>query len=236
MSGYFEYMFSYIWILIPGLLLGFWAQLKVQGAYSKYSRMQNKRGITGARAAHYILEAYNLSHIPVERINGHLTDHYDPSNKVLRLSESVYNGTDVAALGVAAHEVGHAIQHDRGYVPLTLRNSFYPLCAIGNQFGPYMVLIGIMISGAGSFSTLLMSVGIILFAFAVFFSLITLPVEFDASNRAIKILNRGGFLDSEELHGAKKVLDAAALTYVAAAVSSVLSLLRLVLIANRNRE
>lgn len=236
LGGYLEYTFSYIWILIPGLLLGFWAQLKVQGAYSKYSRMQNRRGITGAQAARYILEAYNLNHIPIERVSGHLTDHYDPSNKVLRLSDSVYNGTDVAALGVAAHEVGHAIQHDRGYVPLTLRNSFYPICAIGSQFGPYMVLIGIMIGGAGYFSSLVMYGGIILFSFAVFFSLITLPVEFDASNRAIKILNKGGFLNSEELYGAKKVLDAAALTYVAAAVSSILSLLRLILIANRNRE
>ena len=139
-------------------------------------------------------------------------------------------------MGIAAHEVGHAIQHDRGYAPLTLRNGFYPLCAIGDQFGPFLVLAGIMIGGAGSFSYAVMMAGIILFAFAVLFSLITLPVEFDASNRAIKILDKGGFLDSEELDGAKKVLKAAALTYVAAAVTSVLSIIRLILLANRRRD
>ncbi|CCG56068.1 peptidase membrane zinc metallopeptidase [Brachyspira pilosicoli WesB] len=234
-GGYFEYYFGYIWILIPGILLGLWAQMKVNGAYSKYSRVENKRGITGAQTAKYILDAYGLN-IPIERINGHLTDHYDPSAKVLRLSNNVYNGTDVAALGIAAHEVGHAIQHDRSYAPLTLRNSFYPLCAIGNQFGPMLVLIGIVIGGAGSISQYLMMGGIILFSFAVLFSLITLPVEFDASNRAIKILDKGGFLDSEELYGARKVLNAAALTYVAAAVTAVLSLLRLLMLANRRRD
>ena len=148
----------------------------------------------------------------------------------------VYIGMDVAALGIAAVEVGHAIQHDRGYTPLTLRNGFYPLCAIGDHFGPFLVLAGLLIGGAGSFSQTIMLIGIILFAIAVFFSLITLPVEFDASNRAIKILDKGGFLDSEELDGAKKVLKAAALTYVAAAVTSVLSLIRLILIANRRRD
>ena len=216
MFGYFEYYFGYIWILIPGIILGFWAQMKVKSTYAKYSRMENK------------------------------TDHYDPSARVLRLSSGVYDGTDVAALGVAAHEVGHAIQHDRGYAPLSIRNGFYPLCAIGDQFGPYLVLIGIMIGGAGSFSYYIMMAGIILFAFAVFFSLVTLPVEFDASNRAIKILDKGGFLDSEELEGgfldseeldgAKKVLSAAALTYVAAAVTAILTLLRLLMLAQRRRD
>lgn len=234
-EGYLEYYFGYIWILIPGLILGFWAQAKVKGTYAKYSRIENRRGITGEQTAKHILNAYGIN-IPIERINGNLTDHYDPSSKVLRLSSGVYNGTDVAALGIAAHEVGHAIQHDRGYAPLTLRNGFYPLCAIGDQFGPFLVLAGILIGGTGSISHIVMMAGIILFAFAVFFSLVTLPVEFDASNRAIKILDKGGFLDSEELEGAKKVLKAAALTYVAAAVTSVLSLIRLLLIANRRRD
>jgi len=223
---------SYIWILIPGLLLGFWAQIKVNGTYSKYSGIKNKRGITGAETAKYILKAYNIN-IPVEKIGGKLTDHYDPRAKVLRLSYGVYEGTDVAALGIAAHEVGHAIQHDKGYAPLILRNGFYPLCALGDRLGPYLVLIGILIGGAGYFSHAVMMAGIILFSFAVFFSLVTLPVEFDASNRAVKILDNGGFLDSEELDGAKKVLNAAALTYVAAAVTSVLTLLRLILLSRR---
>ena len=238
MYSFFEYQFAYIWILIPGILLGLWAQLKVQGTYAKYSKLRNRRGITGAQTAKYILEGYGLN-IPIERVSGKLTDHYDPSNKVLRLSEGVYNGTDVAALGVAAHEVGHAIQHDRGYSPLQVRNGFYPLCAIGDQFGPYLVLIGIMMGMGGSSSSIsyyIMMAGILLFSFAVFFSLVTLPVEFNASSRAIKILDKGGFLDKEELYGAKKVLDAAALTYVAAAVSSILTLLRLLLIAQRRRD
>ena len=234
-GGYLEYYFGYIWILIPGLILGFWAQAKVKGTYAKYSRVQNRRGITGEQTAKHILSAYGID-IPVERINGSLTDHYDPRAKVLRLSSGVYSGTDVAALGIAAHEVGHAIQHDRGYTPLTLRNGFYPLCAIGDQFGPFLVLAGILIGGAGSFSQIIMTAGIILFAFEVFFSLITLPIEFDASNRVIKILDKGGFLDSEEIDGAKKVLKAAALTYVAASVISVLSIIRLILIANRRRD
>lgn len=235
LGGYFEYYFGYIWILIPGILLGFWAQMKVKSTYAKYSRVENKRGITGAQTARYILEGYGID-IPVERIGGTLTDHYDPSSRVLRLSSGVYDGTDLAALGVAAHEVGHAIQHNRGYAPLSIRNGFYPLCAIGDQFGPYLVLIGIVIGGAGSFSYYIMMAGILLFAFAVFFSLVTLPVEFDASNRAIKILDKGGFLDQEELDGAKKVLSAAALTYVAAAVSAILTLLRLLMLAQRRRD
>lgn len=236
MYGYFEYMFSYWWVLLPGILLGVIAQSMIKGTYAKYSRVPNRKGITGSETARYILKAYNINDVPVEMIHGQLTDHYDPSSKVLRLSEAVYNGVDVAALGVAAHEVGHAIQHNNGYVPLTVRNSFYPICAIGSQFGPMLVLIGLVVSGLGSISHYVMMAGIILFAFAVFFSLVTLPVEFNASNRAIKILDKGGFLDGEELEGAKKVLKAAALTYVASAVMSILSLIRLILISQRRRD
>lgn len=236
MYGYFQYMFGYWWILIPGILLGVIAQAMIKGTYTKYSKVPNKKGITGAETARYILKAYNINNVPVEMVSGHLTDHYDPSAKVLRLSEGVYNGVDVAALGVAAHEVGHAIQHNNGYVPLTVRNGFYPICAIGSQFGPMLVLIGFVISGMGAISHYLMTAGIVLFAFAVFFSIVTLPVEFNASNRAIKILDKGGFLDGEELNGAKKVLKAAALTYVASAVMAILSLIRLILLSQRRNN
>lgn len=233
MFDYLYYSFAYMWILVPGLLLGFWAQSRVSSTYKKYAKIPNKRGLTGADTAKYILEAYNIKDVKIEMVGGHLTDHYDPSNKVLRLSQNIYSGVDVAALGIAAHEVGHAIQHNKGYAPLVIRNGFYPISALGSNLGPTMVLIGLVIGGLGSVSTIVMNIGIVLFAFAVFFSLVTLPVEFDASSRAIKILDKGGFLDGEELVGAKKVLGAAALTYVAAAVMSVLSLIRLIFLSRR---
>lgn len=235
-SDYLYFSYGYIWILIPGILLGIIAQMKVHGAYKKYASVKNVRGLTGEKTAKYILEAYGIHNVPVEMVYGHLTDHYDPIQKILRLSEAVYKGTDVAALGIAAHEVGHAIQDNKGYVALKLRNSVYPLAALGNQLGPILVLIGIFIGGLGSISMLAMNVGIVLFAFGVLFSIVTLPVEFDASKRAIKILDQGGFLNEEELYGAKKVLNAAALTYVAAAVMAILSLVRLLLLSQRNRE
>ena len=223
-------------IVLPAMLFAFWAQIRVNSTFAKYSKTTTHSGISAEQAARRLLDENGLSYVSINRIAGNLTDHYDPSSRVLRLSSGVYDGTDVAALGVAAHEVGHAIQHNRGYAPLSIRNGFYPLCAIGDQFGPYLVLIGIMIGGAGSFSYYIMMAGIILFVFAVFFSLVTLPVEFDASSRAIKILDKGGFLDQEELDGAKKVLSAAALTYVAAAVSAILTLLRLLMLAQRRRD
>lgn len=236
MMDYLYYSFGYWWVLIPGLLLGFIAQAKISGTYKKYSKISNRKGFTGADTAKHILQAYKINDVHVEMVGGHLTDHYDPRNKVLRLSNAVYNGVDVAALGIAAHEVGHAIQHNKGYAPLVLRNNFYPISALGSQFGPILVLIGIIIGGAGSISSFAMTAGIVLFSFAVLFSIITLPVEFDASNRAIKILDQGGFLDGEEIIGAKKVLNAAALTYIAAAVMAVLSLVRLILLSQRRND
>lgn len=235
MYAMFEYMYGYFWILIPGMLLAGYAQLKIMSTYNKYSQIQNKKGFSGADAAKYILNAYNID-IPVEMTPGHLTDHYDPTRKVLRLSQNVYSGHDIAALGIAAHEVGHAIQHNKGYAPLMLRNSFYPVSAIGSQFGPILVFAGLILGGVGSISSTVMTIGIVLFSLAVLFSIITLPVEFNASSRAISILDKGGFLNGEELVGAKKVLSAAALTYVAAAITAILSLLRLILLANRRRD
>ncbi|MBI4979066.1 MAG: zinc metallopeptidase [Spirochaetes bacterium] len=223
--------FSYWWLIIPPLVLSLWAQFKVMRTFSKYKEVATAKGITGAVAAREILKAYGVNDVPVENVPGELTDHYDPKLRVLRLSESVYNSSSVAALGVAAHEVGHAIQHATSYAPLMLRNNFYPIAALGTNLGPILVIVGIIIG----FIKPLIMIGIFLFAFAVFFSLVTLPVEFDASKRAIKVLEGGGMLTAEEVVGAKKVLSAAALTYVAAAVTAILTLIRFILMS-RSRD
>lgn len=224
--GFFSLFIPYWWIVIPGLLLSFWAQWKVNSAYKKYSKVVASRGHTGRDVANYILQAYGLS-VPVEAIGGNLTDHYDPTRKVLRLSEGVYYGQSVAALGIAAHEVGHAIQHKQSYFPLIIRNGIFPIASIGSNIGPFLVAIGFIF---GSLKWLT-GIGIVVFTVAVLFYIITLPVEFDASNRAITILDESGLLVGEELRGAKKVLSAAALTYLAAALAAVLTLLRLLLLA-----
>lgn len=229
------YFYQYWWILLPAIALSAYAQWKVKSTYYKYSQIKNKKNLTGADTAKYILKAYNIENIPVEEIGGTLTDHYDPTNKTLRLSTNVYRGTDVAALGIAAHEVGHAIQHNKRYSPLTIRNAMFPISSLGSSLGPILVLIGIFIGSLGSLSEIFVLGGIVLFSFAVLFSVCTLPVEFNASARAIKILSQGGFLDGEELVGAKKVLQAAALTYIAAALSAILSLVRLILMSQRRR-
>ncbi len=226
---------EYFWLLIPGFLLSLIAQFMVKSTYSKYKQVQTKKGVTGAQTARYILKAYNINNISVERTGGTLTDHYSPTEGVIRLSSDVYNGTDIAALGVAAHEVGHAIQYDKAYFPIKVRNTIFPVASIGSQFGYILIILGMFLGSLGSISQLFILLGIALFSFFVLFSLFTLPVEFDASNRAIKILSGAGFLDREEIVGAKKVLGAAALTYIASAITAVLTLLRLVLMS-RNRN
>lgn len=216
-------------LLIPGVLLSLWAQAQVSRAYSTYSKIGNARGITGRAVAEYIMKGAGLN-LPIEPIAGQMTDHYDPGAKVLRLSEGVYDSTSIAALGIAAHEVGHAIQDSKNYAPMRLRGAIIPFASIGGNLGMLLVIIGLAMGQAGSFIS---RIGIILFAATVAFQLITLPVEFDASNRALKILGNG-ILQPDELMGARKVLRAAALTYVAAAVSAILSLLRLIFISRRN--
>ncbi len=217
---------STIILLIPAILFAVYAQFKVKSAYSKYSKIFTSRGINGAEVARYILQSNNLSNVNVEEIEGELTDFYDPRKRVLKLSTGNFSDSSIASLGVAAHEAGHAIQHGEGYYPLQLRNKIAPAAQFGSTLAFPLILAGLFIS---SFSVL-MDVGIILYSVAVFFTLITLPVEFDASKRALVALNRGGFLNAGELTGAKKVLDAAALTYLAAAASAVLNLIRLILI------
>lgn len=214
-------------LLIPGILLSMWAQAQVSKAYSTYSQVSNSRGMTGAQAAKYILDGAGLGNMPIEPIAGELTDHYDPKAKVLRLSEGVYGSDSIAAVGIAAHEVGHAIQDASNYAPMRLRGSIVPFAGIGGNFGMLLVMVGIMMG----FKEIIWG-GIALFSAVVIFQLVTLPVEFDASNRALKILNTG-ILAPEELDGARKVLRAAALTYVAAALSAILTLVRLILLGRR---
>jgi len=221
----------YMWdptmmILLPAVLLTVYAQMKINSTYNKYSQIPSRRGLTGADVARYILNNNGLYDVPVERVGGHLSDHYDPRTRVVRLSPDVYHGTSLAALGVAAHEVGHAVQHDTGYLPLYVRNTIIPVTQFGSYAAVPLFFIGLIMS-----SEALVSFGIVLFAAIVFFQVVTLPVEFNASRRAIATLGSEGILDASELDGTRKVLSAAAMTYLAAALMAVMQLLRLVVIA-----
>lgn len=229
MYGLF-YDSSYILVLI-GALIAMWASWNVKSTFQRYSKVANQRGYTGAQAAEAILHGAGIYDVRVEHISGSLTDHFSPNEKVLRLSDSVYQSRSVAAIGVAAHECGHAIQYELGYFPIQIRAAVIPLANIGSQLSWPLIVLGIVLGWAG-----LINIGIILFSLVVFFQLITLPVEYDASGRALRVLEDTAMLNAEELGAAKKVLGAAALTYVAALLSSVLQLLRLVLLSNRRRN
>ena len=227
-------MFFYDWtilIVLPGLILALIAQAGVSGTFAKFQRVPARIGLTGAMLARRMLDSRGLNDIPIERVSGKLADHYDPSQRVLRLSDGVYDSTSIAALGVAAHETGHALQHQEQYAPLTLRTAIVPMVGFGSNLSWPIFLVGLIFS----WEPLLLA-GIILFALAVLFSLITLPVEFNASSRALAALSSGGYLDSEEMAGANKVLRAAAMTYVAAAIGAILQLIRLLLLAGVGRR
>lgn len=213
-------------VLIPAVLISAYAQMKVSSTFNHYSQVPSHRGMTGADVARYILNQNGLHDVPIERIGGHLSDHYDPRSRVVRLSAEVYGSTSLAALGVAAHEVGHAVQHATGYLPLYVRNTVIPVTQIGSYLAMPLFFIGLFMS-----SPMLVEWGVLLFGGIVFFQLVTLPVEFNASSRAVATLGSEGFLDDTELKGTGKVLRAAALTYVAAALMAVLQLVRLVLIS-----
>ena len=219
-------------VLLPAILLAVWAQNKVKSTFEQYSRVSSHRGITGREAARAILTSYGLGSMPIKPIAGQLTDHYDPQSRSLSLSEPVYDSTSIAAIGVAAHEVGHAVQHATGYKPLALRNSIVPVVNLTNMASWPLFLMGLIVGNSR-----LMNIGILLFVGVVVFHLVTLPVELDASRRALKVLSSNGMMDSEEVTGARKVLGAAAMTYVAALVQSVLQLVRLLLLRNsRSRD
>lgn len=229
----FWYDSTYILILI-GVMISAIASARVQSTYSKYSRVRSMSGLTGAEAAERILHTAGIYDVQVTRVSGRLTDHYDPRNKVLRLSDAVYGQSSVAAIGVAAHECGHAIQHNVSYAPLNIRSAIVPAANIGSQLSWPLFLIGLFING--NTGLYMMSAGILLFSLALLFQLVTLPVEFNASRRAVRILGDTGILREDELPYTKKVLGAAALTYVAAALASILQLLRLFILADRRRD
>lgn len=218
-------------VLIPGILLTVYAQGKVSSTYKHYSKVFSQSGYTGAQFARKMLNDNGLYDVSITQVSGHLSDHYDPRAKQVRLSTEVYNGTSIASLGIAAHEVGHAVQHATNYFPLTIRNAVIPVTNFSSNFAIPLVLLGLIMN-----SLSLIQLGILLFCALVFFQLITLPVEFNASNRAIATLGSEQILIGSELNGAKKVLGAAALTYVAALVTSLLQLLQLVLIFNRSDD
>ena len=219
-----------MFIVIPGIILTLWAQMKVSSAYKKYSRVRSRSGLTGAQVARGILDSNGLRAVGIEPIRGNLTDHYDPRSGILRLSEGVYGSQSIAALGIAAHEAGHAVQHGVKYPALALRTAIAPAAATGSQLGIWLFMIGILVSYFSGGMAWLMDAGIILFGVAVVFTLITLPVEFNASKRALLVLENAGYLTTDELPHAKAVLDAAALTYVAAAATAVLTLIRLLIL------
>lgn len=228
-----------ILVLIPAMIFAFWAQFKVNSTFNQYAKVYNRRGLTGAEAARRVLDANGLHNVTIEHIRGHLTDHYDPRANVIRLSDATYASTSVAAIGVAAHEAGHAVQHAVGYAPIKLRSAIIPLTRFGSFLAMPLFLIGLLM-GSGSYlgygiGTIFMVTGILFFSFSTLFQLVTLPTEFNASARAMKALEDGGLLAADELPAAKATLSAAAMTYVAALATSLASLLRLILIFNRRR-
>lgn len=218
-------------LILPGLLLGLWAQSRVNGAYREYSRVGTRVGRSAADVVMELLRRNGNDRVSLGHVAGELTDHYNPANETLNLSDGVYHSSSVAALGIAAHEAGHAMQKKEGYAPLRLRSAIVPVVNFGSGLSTPLFIAGIIFSWQP-----LVYVGIALFSLSVLFSLVTLPVEFDASRRAMRMLTEGGYVSSDEERGVKAVLSAAALTYVAAAVTSLLSLLRLILIARRNND
>ncbi|MBE6626798.1 MAG: zinc metallopeptidase [Ruminococcaceae bacterium] len=230
MPFYYGFDYTYIIYVLPALLFALWAQFNVKSTFNKFSRVASERGMTGYDAARLILDRNGLRDVKIEMTAGNLTDHYDPKANVIRLSESVHSVASVAAVGVAAHEAGHAVQHAEGYFPIKIRTAIIPITNIGSNLAFPLVLLGLLFS-----APFLAGIGVILFGAAVLFQLVTLPVEFNASSRAIEALEMSGISD-EAVRDAKKVLRAAALTYVAALATAIGNFLRLLAIANRSRR
>lgn len=230
----FYYMDPTYVLVLVGVIICMLASVKMNSTFRKYSRVRNHSGITGREAAEQILRQAGIYDVRIEHVSGNLTDHYDPRSKVLRLSDATYQNASVAALGVAAHECGHAIQHATGYVPLHIRGSLVPIVNFGSVIAWPLIIIGLFFSTSSS--SLFLNLGILAFSLAVLFQIVTLPVEFNASRRAIRILGGSGLLYENEVRATKKVLFAAALTYVAGAVSAILQLLRILMIANSRRN
>lgn len=244
--GYFYGYFEYLLWMLPALIISLIAQIAVKSAYSKYSRVINKSGLTGAEAARRVLSAGGVTNVQITQVSGTMTDHFDPRSNTIRLSDGVYGAATVSAVGIAAHEAGHALQHAEGYTPNKIRTALVPITNIGSRIGWILILISFAFSGVGYYyystdfsgswwTEALLIIGIVLYSTSLLFTLITLPVEFNASKRALKVIESTGMLKGEEYTGAKKVLSAAAMTYVAAALTALLQLMRVILLAKRRR-
>ena len=231
---YFDW--TYLFLVLPAMIFAMIASAGVNSTFAKYSKQYSSRGVTGAQAARLVLDKNGLQNIPIEQISGKLTDHYDPTANVIRLSSEVYNGTSTASIGVACHEVGHAIQHATGYTPIKVRSAIVPITNIGSKLSIPLIIIGIVCSSLSEFFIWLAYIGIIGFALTAVFQLVTLPTEFNASSRALATIRDNNILTPEELKGSKKVLNAAAMTYVAALAVAVAQLLRLIILVNRRRD
>ncbi len=236
MPMFYYFDWTYLVLVLPAIILAMAAQGKVSSTFNKYSRVPSRIGITGAEAARRIMELNGIYDVSIERVSGNLTDHYDPSKKVLRLSDSVYSSSSIASIGVAAHETGHAIQHANGYAPLSLRSIMVPIANVGSTLAMPLILIGLIFSFSSRMGDSLINLGIIFFGLSVLFTIITLPVEFNASRRAIKCLENSRILYDDEITGARKVLSAAAMTYVASTAIAIANFLRLIILFGGRRR
>ena len=236
MPYYYGFDWTYIVLVLPCILLSMWASSSVNSTFKRYSQVLSIRRITGADAAQRVLHANGVRGVRIERVSGNLTDHYDPRTNVIRLSDSVYNSTSVAAIGVAAHEAGHAVQYAQHYAPIKLRAAIIPITNIGSKLAMPLILLGIVLSFLGNFSYALVYLGIAAFGLSLVFQLVTLPVEFNASRRAIQAIEDGNILTEEEQRGAKRTLKAAAMTYVAATAVALAQLLRLIVLFGGRRR
>lgn len=226
----FWYDYYYFILVVPAIIVSLIAQAKVKSTYSKFAKIANTKRISGAQAAYNVLSHYGIRDVRIEQVSGKLSDHYDPRAKVIRLSSEVYSGSSIASIGIACHEAGHAAQHAANYLPIKIRNAILPVANFGSSAGVLIAIMGYFL-GFG----ILIDIGVILFAAVVVFQLVTLPIEFNASSRALKVIDETGMLYEEEQKGAKKVLTAAAMTYVASLLVSIMSLIRLILRTNRRR-
>lgn len=233
---YYGFDWTYVILVLPCIILSLWASANVNSTFKKYSKQYSLRRLTGAEAAQRVLSANGVSGVRIEHISGNLTDHYDPRTNVIRLSDNVFNNTSTAAIGVACHEAGHAVQYAVGYVPIKLRAAIIPVTNFGSKLAMPLILLGILLSAFGSMSDTLIYLGIACFGLSLVFQLVTLPVEFTASRRALQSIEEGGLLTEEEQRGAKKTLTAAALTYVAATAVALAQLLRLIAIFGGSRR
>lgn len=227
---------TYIILVLPAMLFAMWASSKVNSTFKKYKNTRNSRGITGAQAARWVLDRNGLTNVPIEHISGSLTDHYDPSSNVVRLSDDVYGSTSTVAIGVACHEVGHAIQHATNYAPVKIRTAIVPVTNIGAKLSVPLIIIGIVLSSLGEAFVMIAYLGCAMYGLVTLFQLVTLPTEFNASSRALKTIDETGLLQVEEFKQAKQVLSAAAMTYVAALAVSLAQLLRFLIIVGGRRN